>query len=63
MKNDQIIQRLNTINEEIAFLEEVSNQTAEIEERLENLRTLRYELERNIHYDKITTAPANQEGC
>jgi 5-bromo-4-chloroindolyl phosphate hydrolysis protein len=63
MKNEQIIQRLNTINEEIAFLEEVSNQTSEIEERLENLRTLRYELERKLHYDKITTAPADQEGC
>jgi len=63
MKNDQIIQRLDTINEEIAFLEEVSNQTSEIEERLENLRTLRYELERKLHYDKITKAPADQEGC
>jgi hypothetical protein len=63
MKNQQIIQKLDGVNEEIAFLEEVSNQTSEIEERLESLRTIRYELEKELHYDKITTAPADQEGC
>ena len=56
-------QRLDSVNEEIAFLEEISKRTAEIEEKLENLRLIRYQLERNIHYDKITTAPADQEGC
>ncbi len=34
-----------------------------VEDRIENLRTLRYELERKLHYDKITKAPADQEGC
>ena len=63
MKNQQIIQKLDGVNEEIAFLEEVSNQTSEIEERLESLRTIRYELEKELHYDKITTAAADQEGC
>ena len=63
MKNDQIIQKLDAVNEEIAFLEEVSRPTSEIEERLESLRTVRYELEKELHYDQITTAPANQEGC
>jgi BMFP domain-containing protein YqiC len=63
MKNQQIIQKLDSVNEEIDFLEEVVNRTSEIEERLESLRTIRYELERKLHYDQITTAPANQEGC
>jgi Ni,Fe-hydrogenase III large subunit len=63
MKNQQIIQKLDSVNEEIDFLEEVVNRTSEIEERLESLRTIRYELERELHYDQITTAPANQEGC
>ena len=63
MKNQQIIQKLDSVNEEIDFLEEVVNRTSEIEERLESLRTIRYELEKELHYDQITTAPANQEGC
>ena len=63
MKNHPIIQKLDIINEEIAFLEEVSNPSVETEERLENLRTIRHELEKELHYDKITTVAADQEGC
>jgi len=56
-------QKLDSVNEEIAFLEEISKSTAEIEEKLETLRLIRHQLERNIHYDQITKAPADQEGC
>jgi hypothetical protein len=56
-------QKLDSVNEEIEFLEEISQPTEEIEEKLENLRLIRHQLERNIHYDQITKAPANQEGC
>jgi len=45
-------QKLDSVNEEIAFLEEISKSTAEIEEKLETLRLIRHQLERNIHYDK-----------
>lgn len=63
MKNQELIIRLNTIDEEIGFLEEISKPDALIEEKLEELRTLRHEIEKEIHYDQVTTAPANQEGC
>ena len=63
MKNQELIIKLNTIDEEIGFLEEISKPDALIEEKLEELRTLRHEIEKEIHYDQVTTAPANQEGC
>jgi len=63
MKNEKIIQKLNSINEEINFLEEVGKPTSEIEERIESLRTIRHELEKEIHYEQVTTSPADQEGC
>lgn len=63
MKNQELITKLNTIDEEIGFLEEISKPDALIEEKLEELRTLRHEIEKEIHYDQVTTAPANQEGC
>ena len=63
MKNQKIIQKLDTVNEEIDFLEEITNRTSEIEEKLESLRIIRHELEKELHYEQITTAPANQEGC
>ena len=62
MKNQQIIQKLNDVNDEIAFLEELPSSSLN-EEKLEELRTIRYELEKELHYEQITTAPANQEGC
>ena len=63
MNNQEIIQKLNTINEEIAILEEVPFDTPYIEEKLEELRLLRHECEKELHYEQITKAPANQEGC
>ena len=62
MKNQQIIQKLNNVNDEIAFLEELPSSSLN-EEKIEELRTIRYELEKELHYEQITTAPANQEGC
>jgi len=55
MRNEEILTKLNHINEEIGFLEELSNPSSLIEEKLEELRTLRYEYERRIQYDKDTT--------
>ena len=63
MKNQEIISKLNVINEEISLLEEVPFDTPYIEEKLEELRLLRHEYEKELHYDQITTAPADQEGC
>lgn len=54
-------QKLDSVNEEIAFLEEISQRTEEIEEKLETLRLIRHQLERNIHYDKGTTFEAYQK--
>jgi len=62
MKNQPIIQKLNDVNYEIAFLEELPSSSLN-EEKLEELRTLRYELEKELHYEQITKTPANQEGC
>jgi hypothetical protein len=56
MRNEEILIKLDLINEEIGFLEEVSNPSSLIEEKLEELRTLRHEYERRIQYDKDTTA-------
>ena len=63
MRNEEIIQKLNLINEEIAFLEEISQPTAEVEEKLESLRTVRHELEKGIYYDKDTTPQNDQANC
>jgi hypothetical protein len=54
MKNEQIIQKLNQIEEDLGFLEEVTDQTL-VEDRIEELRTLRHELERKLNYDKSPT--------
>jgi len=62
MKNQQIIQKLNDVNDEIAFLEELRGSSLN-EEKLEELRTLRYELEKELHYEQITKTSANQESC
>jgi len=51
MKNEQIIQKLSEIEEDLGFLEEVADQTL-VEDRIEELRTLRHELERKLNYDK-----------
>jgi hypothetical protein len=63
MTHEEIIKKIDQVDEELGFLEEVSNKTSEVEEMIKNLRELRHEYERKLHYDKITTAPANQEGC
>lgn len=60
MKNQEIIHKLNLVNEEIAFLEEISQPTAEVEEKLESLRTVRHELEKGIYYDKDATTQNDQ---
>ena len=60
MKNQQIIQKLNNVNDEIAFLEELPSSSLN-EEKIEELRTIRYELEKELHYEQITTPPANQK--
>lgn len=54
MKNEQIIQKLSEIEEDLGFLEEVADQTL-VEDRIEELRTLRHELERKLNYDKSPT--------
>lgn len=54
MKNEQIIRKLSEIEEDLGFLEEVSDQTL-VEDRIEELRTLRHELERKLNYDKSPT--------
>ena len=63
MKNEEIITSLNHLEEEIGFLEELSTPSALIEEKLEELRTLRHELERKLHYDKSPTFKNDQENC
>jgi len=60
MKNEEIIQKLNTIDEDLGFLEEVKDQSL-VEDRIEDLRTLRHELERKLNYDKSTTFETNQK--
>jgi hypothetical protein len=54
MENQDIIQKINTIDEDLGFLEEVSQREL-VEDRIEELRTLRHELERKLNYDKSTT--------
>ena len=55
MRNEEILTKLSHINEEIGFLEELSSPSSLVEEKLEELRTLRYEYERRLQYDKDTT--------
>ena len=55
MNIEEIRTRLDHISEEIGFLEEISNPSALIEEKLEELRTLRHEYERKLNYDKSPT--------
>ena len=53
MKNEEIIQKLNQIDEDLGFLEEITDRTL-VEDRIEDLRILRNEYERNLNYDKST---------
>lgn len=59
MKNEEIIQKLNSIDEDLGFLEEITDRSL-VEDRIEDLRTLRYELERKLHYDKSPTFKNDQ---
>lgn len=59
MTNEQIIQKLNAIDEDLGFLEEITDRSL-VEDRIEDLRTLRYELERKLNYDKSTTFKNDQ---
>ena len=59
MRNEEIIQKLNTIDEDLGFLEEVTDRLL-VEDRIEELRTLRHELERKLHYDQNTTFKNDQ---
>ena len=52
--NQEIIKKINTIDEDLGFLEEVSAREL-VEDRIEELRSLRHELERKLHYDKDAT--------
>ena len=54
MKNEEIIQKLNQIDEDLGFLEEITDRTL-VEDRIEDLRILRNEYERKLNYDKSTT--------
>ena len=61
--NEEIIKKINTIDEDLGFLEEVSAREL-VEDRIEELRSLRHELERKLHYDKDTTSkndPTNRK--
>ena len=62
MTNEQIISKLNEIEEDLGFLEEVTNRSV-VENKIEELRLIRYELERRLHYDKVTTFEDDQTGC
>ena len=62
MTNEQIISKLNEIEEDLGFLEEVTNRSV-VENKIEELRLIRYELERRLNYDKVTTFEDDQAGC
>ena len=62
MTNEQIISKLNEIEEDLGFLEEVTNRSV-VENKIEELRLIRYELERKLNYDKSTTFEDDQTGC
>ena len=49
------LNKLNSINEEIFFFENLGQLTPENEEELENLRLLRHELEKGLHYEQRAT--------
>lgn len=58
MKNKPLVPNLatlNSINEEINFLENLGNPSAVQEEALEELRTIRNEIEKELKYDKAPT--------
>lgn len=54
------LNKLNSINEEIFFFENLGQLTPENEEELENLRLLRYELEKGLHYEQRATFKNDQ---
>lgn len=58
MENRDIIQKINMIDEDLGFLEEVTRRDL-VEARIKELRTLRHELERKLNYDKSPTFKAN----
>jgi len=62
MTNQEIIQKLNSIEEDLGFLEEIVDRSL-VETKIEELRLIRYELERKLNYDKTTTFEDDQAGC
>lgn len=54
MKNEEIIQKLNSIDEDLGFLEEVTDRSL-VEDRIEDLRTLRYYYEQKLFYQSGNT--------
>jgi len=63
MKNKPLVPKLatlNSINEEINFLENLGSYSAIQEESLEELRTIRYEIEKELKYDKVTAFKNDQ---
>ena len=60
MKNQEIIDKLNMIDEDLGFLEEVTDRSL-VEDRIEDLKLLRNELERKLQYDKVGTFKADQK--
>jgi hypothetical protein len=64
MENSEILKKLESINEEINFLEQISMmKSQESEEKLEELRTIRHELERGLNYDKYSPAKNDKTNC
>lgn len=55
MKNQEIISKLNSVNEEISILEELTRDNNQVEEKLEELKLIRYELEGQLRYEKDRT--------
>jgi hypothetical protein len=62
MTNQEIIQKLNSIEEDLGFLEEVIDRSL-VETKIEELRLIRYELERKLNYDKTSTFKNDQASC
>ena len=60
MKNQEIIDKINIIDEDLGFLEEVTDRSL-VEDRIEELKLLRNELERKLQYDKVGTFKADQK--
>lgn len=61
MKNQEIISKLNSVNEEISILEELTRDNNQVEEKLEELKLIRYELEGQLRYEKNRTFEDDQE--